>query len=48
MICDISGGDGLDSSARFSMDDRDRMLAAIAGTPTDRLPWAPSVNPTGP
>jgi hypothetical protein len=35
----LSGGDGPDSNARFSMDDRQRILAAIAGTPTDRLPW---------
>jgi uroporphyrinogen-III decarboxylase len=26
------------------MNDRDRMLAAIAGTPTDRLPWAPRMD----
>ncbi len=26
------------------MDDRERMLGAIAGTPTDRLPWAPRMD----
>lgn len=26
------------------MDDRERMLAAIAGTPTDSLPWAPRMD----
>jgi hypothetical protein len=40
----LSGGDGPDSNARFSMDDRQRMLAAITGTPTDRLPWVLSMD----
>jgi hypothetical protein len=41
----VSGpGDGPDGSVRFSMDDRERMLAAIARAPTDRLPWAPRMD----
>ena len=37
-------GHGRDGSARCPVNDRERMLAAIAGTPADGLPWAPRMD----